>query len=110
MDELFQNGCGSVKFIISHVIVPTDGWDSVFRLEHVGDWRVIQDYNVIHVSSEASQILNESVVVVGTVFTEQMVGTEAFWVKLGTQRLGILGQRGCEHNQFVVFTHSLQEL
>ena len=41
---------------------------------------------------------------------KQFIVTEALWIKLGHQRLRILGQRCSEHDHLKVSTHSLQEL
>lgn len=41
---------------------------------------------------------------------KQFIVTEALWIKLGHQRLCILGQRCCEHDHLKVSAHSLQEL
>ena len=107
--QLLKKGGDLVQLHVAHVVVPTGAGDGVLWLEHESDWGVVHDDDICHGSAKPGQVLDEGIVVEGAVLPEEFVGAESFWIQLGHQWLGILGQTGSENDQFVVLAHSLEE-
>lgn len=53
VSQLLEESRNPIELSIAHIVVPTDAWYSVLRLEQESDWRVINNYYICHVSSEA---------------------------------------------------------
>lgn len=65
-----QKSCYSGQLGIIRVIVPIDSWDGIFRVEEIGDRRVIDNDDVFHISTEACQVFDECVVVICAVLSK----------------------------------------
>lgn len=70
ISQSFQDKSCSWELSVCHVVVPRDAWHGVLWLEHVGNWRVIEDDNVLHVSSKSGEVLNEGVIHESAVLSE----------------------------------------
>lgn len=98
-----------VQVCVGHIIIPTDARDGVFRLEHIGNGRVVHNDDVLHAPSKSGQVFHKSIVVERAVFSEKLVRTETFWIQLSHERFSILRKTCGEDHHFVVLTHSLKE-
>lgn len=65
-----ENMTESRKLGVAWAVVPTKNWNSVFRLEHKGDGRIVEDYDIVHVSSKSGKVLHEGVVIESAMLSE----------------------------------------
>jgi hypothetical protein len=70
ISKLFQNRCNFIKLSVAHIIVPTYTWNSIFRLEHESNWRVVNDNHICHFTPKSSQIFYKSTVEEGAMLPE----------------------------------------
>lgn len=110
MGQSLQQISKPEKLFVTLVVVPADSWDCIFGLEHVGNRRVINDDHVLHIAAKSRQILDEGVIVEGTVLSEKFVAAQVLRVQLTHQRLCIFWKWGSEHHNLIFFGHSLEEL
>lgn len=68
--QFLKESSYAVELRISHIIVPTDARNGVFRLEHEGNRRVVHNNDVSHLPAEPRQVLHEGIVVVCAVLSE----------------------------------------
>ena len=64
------------------VVVPAEGRHCIFRLKHVGDWGIINNYHILHVAAEPGQVFHKRIIVVGAMFAEELIATVVLGVEL----------------------------
>lgn len=101
ISQLFKKGCNPVKLSICHIIIPTDARDSILRLEHESDGRVINNNNIWHVSTQTSKILNKSIVIESTMLSIELIRTLFLWIQNIAKGSGVFGQTCSKHDHFI---------
>jgi hypothetical protein len=109
-DHSIEKRCDSIELSVGGVVVPGDCGHGIFRLEKVGYWRIIHDYDVLHGTSQSRQVLHECVVEESTVLSEQEVRAHLLRVKVLHQGLCVFRETRSEDYELVYFVHSFKEL
>ena len=110
MYHSLEKSIDSIQLCVARFVVPTNGRHGILRLEKVGHRRVVYNDYILHRSTKSCQIFHIRIIKERAVLTEQKVRAHLLWVQMCHQRLGILGQTGCEDDQFVYLVHALEEL
>ena len=95
---------------ILRIVIPTNDWQGILRLKHVGNRGIVHNNYILHGSTQSSQVLNEGIVDKGAVLSEEFIGAQLLGVKDSYKGVRILAKGCSKDNEFVVFVHSLEEL
>ena len=109
ISQSLEDVCNAVQLAVVRVIVPGKNWHSILWLKHVGDWRVVNNNDIGHLSAEAGHVLHIGVREPGAMFTEELVGAHLVRVDDIDKRVSVLRETSSEDDNLPVLVHPLQE-
>merc|ERR1719209_2120150 len=109
LDSCSKKGVSSSNSLF-YVVEPGYARHSILGMEDVGGGGVVQDDNLVEVTSKSAQVLHVVATVEDAGLSEQPGSEHVPLVQQVRHRVGVLGQAGRKEDALVQPAHLLQEL